>query len=529
MSKVMALQHLDTRPSYRYGKVGCGSLSGLESEVIEIEVSIMPGLPRFEVAGLAGNQRKDILHRVLSALKSADYRLPAGQVTANLRPSRAVRKSSVYDLPLLLALLQASSELNLPDKVAAFGELSLNGRILAVPGALIRAEQLLAAGYQWIVIPADNAGECRSCSGRVIPAANVRQAVDILANRKPTLQDNSIHTKGVTDEPGRLPGCIKEVSEISGLPAQEAAVRAVQAAAAGGHHIVMIGSAGCGKTKLAGFLGALLSEPSERERLEILRIYSVAGLLPGFVGDSFRRPIRSPHFTTGMAALCGGGHVPVPGELSLAHRGLLFLDELQEFSHRSLAALRQPLEEKQIHLLRHDVAVTFPTNFLLAGAANPCPCGLFLEQDETVQCTCKAHEIQGYRRKFQGPFADRIDLWVELRRVETAQLSDIHNRTKILTAEQMSKTISRARARQLERNEGVLNSQVGDADTPQVLQIGKKSLCTAMQYAELARLSIRSFHKLLRVARTLADLDNEEEVKIQHISEATQFRRGEYL
>lgn len=337
-----------------YARVACGSLSGLESEIVHIEVSVLPGMPRFEVAGLADTSRKDAVRRVIGALKHYGFRLPAGTVIANFQPGWVVKHGSSYDLPLALAVLSALDKTEMVGKVAAFGELSLKGDVLPVRGALIRVEQLAAAGYEFVILPSANVPECQISTCSVIGVERLSEAVTViralesktageLSNLFQCGERSDKATGGVT----KLPGCLEVSSHIVEIPSQAMTVRALLAAAAGQHHIVMIGSAGCGKTRLAGFLGGVLPDLDDLERLEIMRVYSAAGLLLEMPHLKFDRPVRSPHFSTGIPALCGGGKIPAPGELSLAHNGLLFLDELHEFSNKSLAALRQPLEERR--------------------------------------------------------------------------------------------------------------------------------------------------------------------------------------
>ncbi len=527
----------------RYARVACGSLSGLESEIVHIEVSVLPGMPRFEVAGLADTSRKDAVRRVIGALKHHGFRPPAGTVIVNFQPGWIVKHGSSYDLPLALAVLSALDKTETIGKVAAFGELSLKGDVLPVRGALIRVEQLAAAGYKFVILPSANVHECKISTCSVIGVERLSEAmaaVRALAARKPGETEYALpglfqreeRSDNAADGVTKLPGCLEVSSHIVEIPSQALTVRALLAAAAGQHHIVMIGGAGCGKTRLAGFLAGVLPALGELERLEIMRVYSAAGLLLEMPHLRFDRPVRSPHFSISIPALCGGGKIPAPGELSLAHNGLLFLDELHEFSNKSLAALRQPLEEKKVYIRRHSRSATFPANCLLVGAANPCPCGNYLDQSVHTSCTCREHEIQSYRHKFAGPFADRIDIWLEMQRVETCELINVAQDGKLITAQSMRAQVEKARALQQARNgelngKTLLNSMVTTGELVRLFRVEDHCVRASLRYAERLCLSARSYRKLLKVARTLADLDEEESVATRHIAEAAQFRRGE--
>ncbi len=500
-------------------KIKTATLTGVAGEMVTVEVDLSSGLPGLTIVGLADTTIKEACRRIKPAVHNSGYRFPNEKVTVSLAPAGRPKEGSHFDLPIAVGIIMLGSEAAMPDDTAFLGELSLDGKVNRITGALPLVLSLRQAGIRNVVLPLSNAEEVSILSDmNILPVESLVEAAEHIEGRRKI----SIYNRKKKIENH---GFDVDFSEVSG---QEAAKRAVVVGAAGNHGMLMIGGPGCGKTMIARRIPTILPQPDYEEQLEITGIYSVAGLLDEDTPVISSRPFRSPHHTISPAGIAGGGVKPRPGELSLAHRGVLFLDELGEFDSRTIDAMRQPVEDGMIRLKRGMQEVIFPSDVMLVAAANPCKCGHLW--DERKMCTCTTRQLESYIRKLDGPFSDRIDMHIKMNPVGKDDLYSF-NASKSTSSSEMRKQVEAAVLLQKERYRGMNYKNNADLDERGIeifcnLDEGCRNLMT-LAYEKLG-LSVRAHRKLLKVARTIADLESEERIKEHHIAEALTYRIGDW-
>ena len=495
------------------------SLWGIDARPVDVEVDISPAsLPKTVIVGLAEAAVKESVPRIERALVNCGYTRPVDRIVINLSPADFPKEAASFDLPISLGFLAASGQLQSEKfgDYAVVGELALDGSVRSIRGALSMALQARAAGRKGLIVPTVNAREAAVVDGiDIIPVSSLAEAVGFFTGQL-EIDPATFRWEDAVAEFG------KYVVDYSDVRGQESAKRAVTVAAAGRHHILLIGSPGTGKTLLAQRFGTILPQLSPEESLETTRIYSAVGQLPEGRSLLLTRPFRSPHHTISEPGLVGGGSTPSPGEISLAHNGVLFLDELPEFNRRTLEVLRQPLEERWVTISRAAGSVRFPANLMLVAAMNPCPCGF--RSDPKRRCTCNPMQIERYLSRISGPLLDRIDIHVEVPPVPFRELADERTGTD---SRSMHEQVATARAVQLQRFEGdamMLNGLMSPRNIRRFCKLQPQAEALMRTAMEETGLSARAHDKILRVSRTIADLAGSEQIEVHHLSEAINYR-----